>query len=78
LEEGRAWRDILESRCGTWRDMKVTMAESKSLIWWSDLCRICEVEKELNWFDNRISWKLRYGKCIKFWEISGHETYHLN
>ena len=32
------------------------------------MCRVRKVENDLNWFDNRIRWKLGDGKSIKFWE----------
>jgi len=34
-----------------------SMVDRKSLYWWKDLCLICEVDKEFNWFDKRIKWK---------------------
>lgn len=30
MEEGGAWRDILDSIYGSWRDMKISMVNNKS------------------------------------------------
>lgn len=48
--------------------MKNSMIDQKYSYWWKDLCIICEVDNEGNWFDRRIGWKLRNGGTIKFWE----------
>jgi len=39
-EEG-AWKDVIESKYGSWRKMKDSMVERKSSHWWKDLCSIC-------------------------------------
>jgi len=44
------------------------MTSNKSLNWWKDLGIICEANKESNWFDQRIRWKIGNGSRIKFWE----------
>ena len=44
------------------------MVERKSSRWWKDLCSICDVYNESNWFDKRIRWKHGNGDIIKFWE----------
>ena len=49
------WRDILDSRYRSWRDMRFIMVDWKSSTWWKDLCRVCDVGNDSNWFDNRIS-----------------------
>ena len=66
-EEG-AWRDVIESKYGSWRKIKDSMVERKSSHWWKDLCSICEVNNDSNWFDRRIRWKHGNGGTIKFWE----------
>jgi len=37
------WKEIIDSRYSSWKDMKVTMEDRKSSIWWRDICRICDV-----------------------------------
>jgi len=49
LEVG-LWRDILEARYGTWRNMNVTRKQS---LWWKDLCKISGRGTQGNWFDCR-------------------------
>ena len=55
-EEG-AWRDVIESKYGNWRKMKDSMVERKSCHWWKNLCSICEVNNDFNWYGRRIRWK---------------------
>jgi len=68
MEEVGVWRDTLESRYGTWRDMRVTMADRKSSSWWRDLCRISDAGNQFNWFKSTIRWKLENGNQISFWD----------
>ena len=68
MEDGGAWKDILESRYGSWRDMRVTMDDKKSSTWWRDMSRICGVRNKTNWFDNKIRWRLGNENRISFWE----------
>jgi len=42
------WKEIIDSRYSSWKDMKVTMEDRKSSIWWRDICRICDVSNEKN------------------------------
>jgi len=66
--EKGVWRNIIKSRYGNWREIKKSMVDRKSSYWWKDLCLICEVDKESNWFDRRIKWKHGNEGKIKFWE----------
>jgi len=38
LEDG-LWRDVLEARYGSWRNMDVSLIHRKQSLWWKDLCR---------------------------------------
>jgi len=48
--------------------MKVAMDDRKSSTWCRDICRICDVRNDHNWFEGRIRWKLGNGRRIRFWE----------
>jgi len=34
------WRDILEARYGSWRNMEASLGQRNQSLWWKDLCRI--------------------------------------
>jgi len=55
VEKGGVWKDVLESRYDTWRDMKSTVRNLKQSTWWKDLCKIWDGANEGNWFDNNIN-----------------------
>jgi len=44
------------------------MTYTNSSNWWKDLGTIYEANRESNWFDQRIRWKIGNGIRIKFWE----------
>jgi len=67
-EYGRGWKEVIESIYGDWRNMRNSMIDRRSSNWWKDLEIINEVNKESNWFDQRIRWHLGNGSEIKFWE----------
>jgi len=68
VEKKGVWKDLLESRYDTWRDMKSDRENLKQSSWWKDLCKICDVRNQINWFDNNINWILRDGKLIQVLE----------
>jgi len=68
LEEVGVWRDIIESRYDSWREMSVTTGERKASTWCQDLDKICDTPNHCNWFQSRIKWELGDGNKIKFWE----------
>jgi len=43
------------------------MVDRKISSWWRDLCRICDVGNQLNWFESRIGWNLGNENQIRFW-----------
>jgi len=45
-ENGGRWRELIDSRYGDWRDMEISMANRKSLNWWKDLGKICDIYRE--------------------------------
>ena len=67
-ENGGGWRDLIESKYGDWRELGKSMTSNKSSNWWKDLRIIYKANKEFNWFDQRIRWKIGNGSRIKFWE----------
>ena len=50
MEETGLWKEIVESRYRSWKDMKVSMEDKKSSVWWRDIWKICDVRNGQNWF----------------------------
>jgi len=67
VEEG-LWRDILEARYGSWRNMNISLEHRNQSLWWKDLCQTCGKGIQSNLFDCRSKWILGDGRCVKFWE----------
>ena len=68
LDEVGVWKDIVQSRYGSWRDMSSNRLDKRHSRWWRDLCKICDVDNQNNWFDQRVSWQLGDGRKIRFWD----------
>jgi len=62
------WRDILQARYGSWRNMGDTSGLTKVSMWWKDLIKVCGNDIQGNWFDCRFQWCVGDGRCIKFWD----------
>jgi len=70
-EEVRVWKEILESRYGSWRDMNTSRTVRQISNWWVNLCKVCDAENHSNWFDNNVDERLRMGKRLGFGRING-------
>ena len=68
MEDGGLWKEVLESRYGSWRNLNVDLTNKKCFIWWRDLGRVCNYGPFNNWFDGNFIWKVGDGKTIRFWE----------
>ena len=67
-EEKGVWRDIIESRYGSCRDLRLRNGDRKASAWWQDLGKVCDIHNQSNWFLSRVNWKLRDGNRIRFSE----------
>jgi len=56
VEEGGLWKEVLESRYGSWRNLNVDLTNRKCFIWWRDLGRVCNYGPFNNWFDGNFIW----------------------
>jgi len=54
-KEKGVWRDIIESRYGSCREMRSIMGYQKVVAWWRDLGKVCNIHNQSNWFDSRIN-----------------------
>jgi len=55
MEERSLWKEVLESRYGSLRNLVVNLSNTKCSIWWRDVGKVCNDDTYNNWFD---------GKCI--------------
>jgi len=60
------WRDILEARYGSWRNIDVSLIHRNQSLWWMDLCRISGKGIQGNWFEGRSQWSLVDRSRVKF------------
>jgi len=67
-EKVEVWKEILEFRYGSWRDMNTSRTARQISNWWIDLCKVCDVENHSNWFDNNVIWEIKDGENVRFWE----------
>ena len=54
-KEKEVWRDIIESRYDSYRDLRLIMGDRKASAWWRDLGKVCDIHNQSNWFDSRIN-----------------------
>jgi len=48
--------------------MVVKLAYERQSWWLHDLCKVCGVGAQSNWFDKSIKWSLSDGSKVRFWE----------
>jgi len=46
VEEG-LWRDVLEARYGSWRNLDITLVHRNQSLWWKDLCGFAVKEQKV-------------------------------
>jgi len=62
------WKDILESKYGSWRTLEDVKDSYHESWWWRDIRRITSGGQRDNWFSRNIKWSVGKGNRIKFWE----------
>ena len=67
-EEHGLWKDILESKYGSWSGLRRHTRKHYTSRWWKDLCDVCGEGEEGKWFNQNLEWKVGSGSRIKFWE----------
>jgi len=68
VENKGKWKEVLESKYGSWRnlnDFKITNNES---LWWKDLRSVYGSMKHNDWFERTVMWRVGEGNKIRFWE----------
>jgi len=62
------WKEVFESKYGTWRKSNKNGRLVHESRWWRDLREVCGKEVGENYFDENILWKIGKGDKIYFWE----------
>jgi len=62
------WRNLIVSKCGSWRNIDPGSRNSSESKWWRDLRGICGKCNEGKWFDECLSWRVGKGNKIYFWD----------
>jgi len=57
------WKDILESKYGSWRTLDDVKDSNHESWWWRDIKRITSDKQRHNWFTKNIKWNI--GECNK-------------
>ena len=66
-DEQGLWKDILQSKYGSWRGLRGNNRKHYTSKWWKDLCDVCGEREEGKWFDQNLEWKVGSDYRIKFW-----------
>ena len=61
------WKEIIESKYGSWRSIDQDNSNMKESTWWTNLKKVCRNSTEGKWFNEHLSWKLSRGNRIIFW-----------
>jgi len=62
------WKEVLDSKCRGWRNLKGPSSNKNVSLWWRELKAIWSMKEWGEKFDDRFRWKVGHGKEIKFWE----------
>jgi len=68
LEEKGMWKEVLESKYGSWRSLDVRKSVQKESRWWKDLRKICESGEDKILFEENVRWKVGSRTRILFRE----------
>jgi len=66
--EDGLWKEVLESKYGGWRSLKVSNPYRYGSLWWKDLKKVWASKDWEDKFEDRVKWELGNGKSILFWE----------
>jgi len=67
-DEKYLWKEVLESKYGSWRSLDFEVGVSFESNWLKDLRKTCRNGAKYNWFNNNISWDRGNASKILFWE----------
>jgi len=67
-EKGKFWKELLDSKCGGWRELKNTRHLKSKSLWWRDIRKISFLKDWGNNFEENIVWRIGDEKSIRIWE----------
>jgi len=75
-ENNGLWKQVLESKYGSWRNLNDPITLRSASRWWIDIHKVCGNTIQGLWFDKSFEWGVGEGKKVKFWEDKwvGEET----
>jgi len=68
MDERDLWRDMIVSKCGSWRNIDQGSRNNSESKWWRDLGGICRKCDEGKWFHECLSWRVGKGNKIYVWD----------
>ena len=68
MEDYGLWKQVLDSKYGSWRNLNDSIISRSTSRWWLDIQKVCGSVTQGVWFDNYIEWVVEGGKKVKFWE----------
>jgi len=76
MEDKGLWKQVLESKYGSWRNLNDSNISRSASRWWMDIYNVCGSTTQGLWFDKSFEWVLGEGNKVKFWEDiwAGEET----
>jgi len=66
MEDNGLWKQVLESKYGTWRNISDPITLRFASRWWINIHKVCGSTMQGLWFDNNVQWVVGEGKTMKF------------
>lgn len=67
-EDHGIWKQVLDSKYGSWRNLNVITVPTNASRWWKEIHKVCENVESGIWFDNCLEWVVGEGQKVKFWK----------
>jgi len=67
-EDPSLWKEILDSKYGSWRVLDEAKGSKLESWWWRDIKNLCGKGQKTNWFNKNLRWNKGKGNKIKFWD----------
>jgi len=68
MEDKGLWREVLESKYGSWRNLNEIVIPKSASRWWKDIHKVCGSSTQGAWFENCKNWVIGKGDKVLFWE----------
>lgn len=67
-EKDKLWVRVLEAKYGRGEQWFQREGRIRGSVWWCDLRKICQLDVNSGWMENKLCRKVGNGENIKFWE----------